>query len=90
MFDALERQFQKDKYERPDLINELYQGTMKDYVKCLKVRWRPALGEGEGEGERGEGRKRGGRGKEEEGEGEGRQGRDASSMAPALLPPVWL
>ena len=40
MFDALERQFQKDKYERPNLINELYQGTMKDYVKCLKVRRR--------------------------------------------------
>ena len=83
MFDALERQFQKDKYERPDLINELYQGTMKDYVKCLKVRRRPTLGEREGEGERGGG-------KEEEGEGEGRQGRDASSMDPALLPPVWL
>ena len=45
MFDALERQFQKDKYERPNLINELYQGTMKDYVKCLKVRER---GGGEG------------------------------------------
>ena len=40
MFDALERHFQKDKYERPNLINELYQGTMKDYVKCLKVRRR--------------------------------------------------
>ena len=68
MFDALERQFQKDKYERPDLINELYQGTMKDYVKCLKVRWRPALGEGEGEGGRGEGRRRKGRGMEDKGE----------------------
>ena len=68
MFDALERQFQKDKYERPDLINELYQGTMKDYVKCLKVRWRPALGEGEGEGGRGEGRRGKGRGMEDKGE----------------------
>ena len=74
MFDALERQFQKDKYERPDLINELYQGTMKDYVKCLKVRWIPTLGEGEGEGEGGRGKGRGGR----EGggrRGEGREGR---------------
>ena len=67
MFDALERQFQKDKYERPDLINELYQGTMKDYVKCLKVRRRPTLGEGEGEG----GREGGGRERVGEGEGEG-------------------
>jgi len=35
MFDALEKRFQKDKHEQPDLINDLYQGSMKDYVKCL-------------------------------------------------------
>ena len=80
MFDALERQFQKDKYECPNLINELYQGTMKDYVQCLKVRKRSTLGEGEGgrrERERGSGwdkeRRRGewegGRGEGEGGEG---------------------
>ena len=39
MFDALEKRFKKDGYERSkDLINDLYQGTMKDYVKCLEVR----------------------------------------------------
>ena len=38
MFDALEKRFQKDKHEQPDLINDLYQGSMKDYVKCLAVR----------------------------------------------------
>ena len=38
MFDALEKQFKKDGYESSkDLINELYQGSMKDYVKCLEV-----------------------------------------------------
>ncbi len=37
MFDALEKRFGKDGYERPDLINELYQGTLIDYVKCLEV-----------------------------------------------------
>lgn len=39
MFDALEKRLRKDGYERPELINELYQGDMKDYVKCLEVRW---------------------------------------------------
>ena len=38
MFDALEKLFQKDKHEQPDLINDLYQGSMKDYIKCLAVR----------------------------------------------------
>ena len=39
MFDALEKRFKKDGYESSkDLINELYQGNMKDYVKCLEVR----------------------------------------------------
>ena len=38
MFDALEKRFKKDGYESSkDLINELYQGNMKDYVKCLEV-----------------------------------------------------
>ena len=37
MFDALERRFNKDGYDRPNLINELYQGTLMDYVKCLEV-----------------------------------------------------
>ena len=37
MFDALEKRFRKDGYERSELINELYQGSMKDYVKCLEV-----------------------------------------------------
>ncbi len=37
MFDALEQRFSKDGYERPNLINELYQGTLLDYVKCLEV-----------------------------------------------------
>ena len=89
MFDALERQFQKDKYERPDLINELYQGTMKDYVKCLKVRRRSTLGEGR----RGEGREREGG----EGGGEGEEGKtrercqsNGSFFDPALLSPVSL
>ena len=38
MFDALEKRFKKDKHTEADLINHLYQGTLKDYVKCLKVR----------------------------------------------------
>ncbi len=46
MFDALEKRLRKDAHEHPELINELYQGDMKDYVKCLEVR------EGEGEGGR--------------------------------------
>ena len=37
MFDALEKRFRKDGHEQPELINELYQGDMKDYVKCLEV-----------------------------------------------------
>ena len=37
MFDALEKRLRKDGCERPELINELYQGDMKDYVKCLEV-----------------------------------------------------
>ena len=38
MFDALEKRFKKDDYESSkDLINDLYQGNMKDYVKCLEV-----------------------------------------------------
>ena len=35
MFDALETKFKKT--ENEDLINRLYQGQMKDYVKCLEV-----------------------------------------------------
>ena len=40
MFDALEKRFKKDEHHESskDLINDLYQGTMKDYVKCLEVR----------------------------------------------------
>ena len=37
MFDALEKRFRKDSHHEPDLINHLYQGTLKDYVKCLEV-----------------------------------------------------
>lgn len=41
MFDALEKQFLKDKNRQQevqeDLINELYQGTWEDYVKCKGV-----------------------------------------------------
>ena len=74
MFDALERQFQKDKYERPNLINELYQGTMKDYVKCFKVRRRIWERERErkwvGQREKGGVGGREGRGRGGEGEGE--------------------
>jgi ubiquitin carboxyl-terminal hydrolase 47 len=35
MFDALEKKFKGTKQE--NLINELYQGKIKDYVKCLEV-----------------------------------------------------
>ena len=38
MFDALEKRFRKDGYEQPNLINDLYQGSWKDYVKCLEVK----------------------------------------------------
>lgn len=37
MFDALEKRLGKDGHKQPELINELYQGDMKDYVKCLEV-----------------------------------------------------
>ena len=37
MFDALEKRFRKDGHKQPELINELYQGDMKDYVKCSEV-----------------------------------------------------
>ena len=47
MFDALEKRFKKDKHDESNLINSLYQGTLKDYVKCLEVRG------GGGERERG-------------------------------------
>lgn len=36
MFDALEKKW-KDT-DQGDLINKLYQGKLKDYVKCLEVR----------------------------------------------------
>jgi len=35
MFDALEVSWRGTDQE--NLINQLYQGTMKDYVKCLEV-----------------------------------------------------
>ena len=35
MFDALEKTWGKT--DQGNLINELYQGKMKDYVKCLEV-----------------------------------------------------
>ena len=35
MFDALERKWKNT--DQADLINRLYQGQMKDYVKCLEV-----------------------------------------------------
>ena len=38
MFDALEKRLRKDNHPSPELINELYQGDLKDYVKCLEVR----------------------------------------------------
>ena len=41
MFDALEKRFLRDKDRQQemqgDLINELYQGTWEDYVKCKGV-----------------------------------------------------
>ena len=38
MFDALEKRFKKDDCESSkDFISDLYQGNMKDYVKCLEV-----------------------------------------------------
>ena len=81
MFDALERQFQKDKYERPNLINELYQGTMKDYVKCLKVRRgrrERERGSGWDKERRGSGRERGER--ERRGRGRGGEVRTATTL----------
>ena len=35
MFDALEKKWQNT--DQANLINELYQGKMKDYVRCLEV-----------------------------------------------------
>ena len=35
MFDALERKWRNT--DQSDLINQLYQGNVKDYVKCLTV-----------------------------------------------------
>ncbi len=35
MFDALEKTWRKT--DQADIINTLYQGQMKDYVKCLEV-----------------------------------------------------
>ncbi len=35
MFDALEKMFKGT--QQQNLINELYQGKIKDYVKCLEV-----------------------------------------------------
>ena len=39
LFDALEKRFKKDEHHETskDLINDLYRGAMKDYVKCLEV-----------------------------------------------------
>jgi hypothetical protein len=37
MFDALEKMFKGT--EQENLINELYQGKIKDYVKCLEVKY---------------------------------------------------
>ncbi|CAI8044308.1 Ubiquitin carboxyl-terminal hydrolase 47 [Geodia barretti] len=42
MFDALEKRFKKDKHDEADLINHLYQGTLKDYVKCLECGYESA------------------------------------------------
>ena len=36
MFDALEKTWRKT--DQADIINTLYQGQMKDYVKCLEVK----------------------------------------------------
>ena len=35
MFDALEQKFKNT--EQADLISRLYEGKLKDYVKCLEV-----------------------------------------------------
>jgi len=35
MFDALESKFKNT--DQDDLINKLYQGKLKDYVKCQQV-----------------------------------------------------
>jgi len=35
MFDALEHKFKNT--EQADLISRLYEGKLKDYVKCLEV-----------------------------------------------------
>jgi len=35
MFDALEKKWANT--DQSNLINQLYQGKMKDYVKCLEV-----------------------------------------------------
>ena len=35
MFDALEKKWKNT--DQADLINQLYEGKMKDYVKCLEV-----------------------------------------------------
>lgn len=35
MFDALEQKWKKT--DQANLINNLYQGKLKDYVKCLEV-----------------------------------------------------
>ena len=45
MFDALEKRFKKDEHHETskDLINDLYRGVMKDYVKCLEVSKMPLL-----------------------------------------------
>ncbi|XP_077867523.1 ubiquitin carboxyl-terminal hydrolase 47-like [Saccoglossus kowalevskii] len=40
MFDALETKFKNT--EQSDLINQLYQGKMKDYVKCLECGYESA------------------------------------------------
>ena len=49
MFDALEKRFKKDDYESSkDLINDLYQGNMKDYVKCLEVKHMHTMPRGKG------------------------------------------
>ena len=49
MFDALEKRFKKDNYESSkDLIDDLYRGNMKDYVKCLEVRHTHTVPRGKG------------------------------------------
>ena len=37
MFDALEHTWKGT--DQANLINQLYQGKLKDYVKCLEVLW---------------------------------------------------